>query len=279
MDNDVFEIVQISDWSKVFDLPEVKHGICLYRGQSSADWPLQTSLEREFKRCGIPDEYFLHKERSLLMEFRRRAHLYTSDLPDPDDIVGWLALMQHHGAPTRLLDFSYSFFVACYFAFSSGMGKSVVWAVNDRWLRICLTSDSLREDALSSQIEFANGQLRSLHDTFKGGGKPDSASSCALMIEPTRQIQRLAIQQGLFLMPLNLHASFIANLEATPSYSDEPESTWVRDTKKHVKKIEFTDEVRCEGLRELRKMNITAESLFPGLDGFAKSLTHTVLSS
>lgn len=279
METDVFDIVQISDWSEVFDLPEVKHGICVYRGQCSSAWPLQTSLERELKRCAIPDDYFLQKERSLLTEFRRRAHLYSQDLPDLDDTVGWLALMQHHGAPTRLLDFSYSFFVACYFAFSSGEGESAVWAINDLWLRTCIADTSLREDALNAQVTFANKKLQSFHDTFKGGGKPDGDDNLILMIEPTRQIQRLAIQQGLFLMPLNLHTSFVANLEATPSYCDEPESEWLRDTKKHVKKIEFTDDVRRVGLRELRKMNITAESLLPGLDGFARSLSHTVLAS
>ncbi|MCX6856764.1 MAG: FRG domain-containing protein [Verrucomicrobia bacterium] len=279
MENDTFETIQISDWSEVFNLPEVKHGSSVFRGHSSADWKLRTSLDREFERCAISSEYYLHKERALLIEFRRRAHLYTHDLPEPDSIVSWLALMQHHGAPTRLLDFSYSFFIACYLAFSAGSGNSAVWAVSDLWLRTCVTDADLREDALGAQIDFANKQLRSFHDDFKGGGKPnaDSSNNLVLMIEPTRQIQRLAVQQGVFLMPLNLHVSFIENLRACSSYCDEPDSDWLKNTKEHVKKIVFTDEVRRVGLRELRKMNITAESLFPGMDGFAKSLSHTVL--
>jgi len=130
-------------------------------------------------------------------------------------------------------------------------------------------------------MDFANKQLRSLYDDFKGGGKPnaDCLNNLVLMIEPTRQKQRLPVQQGLFLMPLNLHASFIENLRACSSHCDEPDSNWLKNTKKHVKKIVFTDEVRSVGLRELRKMNITAESLFPGMDGFAKSLSHTVLAN
>jgi hypothetical protein len=114
MEHEAFDTITISDWSEALSLPEVKHGLSVFRGQCSVDWGLQTSLEREFERCNIAAEYYPHKERALLMEFRRRAHLYTKDLPEADDIVGWLALMQHHGAPTRLLDFSYSFYVACF---------------------------------------------------------------------------------------------------------------------------------------------------------------------
>jgi hypothetical protein len=281
MESMSFDTIEISDWSEVYDLPEVNHGTSVFRGHSYSKWPLQTSLEREFVRCGIASEYYLHKERALLMGFRRRAHLYTHDVPDPNDSVSWLALMQHHGAPTRLLDFSYSFYIACYFAFSTGSGPSVIWAIDDQWLRSRTPDEDLRESALSEQFNFANRQLQSLHHNHQSGGKPTTAQTrnLVLLIEPTRQIQRLAVQQGLFLMPLNLHAPFSTNLLAPSPLCAESDSDYIQDTRKHVRKIEFSVESRRVGLRELIKMNITAESLFPGMDGFAKSLSHTILSS
>jgi len=41
--------------------------------------------------------------------------------------------MQHHGAPTRLLDFSYSIYVAAYSAMESADGDSALWAVDGLW--------------------------------------------------------------------------------------------------------------------------------------------------
>jgi hypothetical protein len=169
-----------------------------------------------------------------------------------------------------------------FFAFNAGSGDAAVWAINDLWLRTCLTDTPLREDSLRDQITIANKQLKQLHDSFKGGGTPDDDSrpnKLILMIEPTRQIQRLAAQQGLFLMQLDLHSPFIDNLRECPSYCEDSDPTWFGDTKKHVKKIVFTAEAKRVGLRELRKMNISAENLFPGIDGFAKSLSHTVIAT
>jgi len=282
MENDAFETIKITDWTQVYDLPEVKHGTAFFRGQANDTWGLKTSLEREFERLEIHEDNFLHKERALLAEFRRRAHLYIRDLPDHDDVVGWLALMQHHGAPTRLLDFSYSFFVACHFAFSTSSGDSAIWAIDDLWLRTCLDPQAyLREESLNAQVLLANKKLSLYHEEFKGGGRPKDLSNAILMIEPTRQIQRLAVQQGLFLMSHNLHENFITNLVcmAQMEASDNQNSaSWFSDTKKHFKKIVFTKEAGRFALRELRKMNITAESLFPGMDGFAESLKQTVLA-
>ena len=47
-----------------------------------------------------------------------------------DDDFHWLALMQHHGAPTRLLDFTWSPYVAAFFALERTLGDGVVWAMN-----------------------------------------------------------------------------------------------------------------------------------------------------
>lgn len=274
----LFTTIQITDWSQVFELKEYSQ-TTLFRGQC-ADWPLETSLERQLKAHEIRPEHFLQREYDLIRNFKRRAHLYLSDVPQKEDLVGWLALMQHHGAPTRLLDFTYSFFIACYFAFIDKQGTPVIWAISDLWLRECFSADSsLRDVFLDASNGVATEMLTSVHDECRGGGAPEEARDVVLMVEPTRQIQRLAVQQGLFLMPLNLHSGFLKNLYMTPKLLPEDKTSLICDTSKYISKIEFLHESPRVGLRELQKMNITAESLFPGIDGFASSLRQTVLAT
>ena len=70
----------------------------------------------------------------LWREFRRGFHHYTSSPPPTEFPLEWASIMQHHGAPTRLLDFSYSIYVAAYFAFERSVGKyAAVWSIDARW--------------------------------------------------------------------------------------------------------------------------------------------------
>jgi FRG domain len=72
----------------------------------------------------------LTEQNCLLGAFKRRAHQYIPDLPDKEDELEWLALMQHYGAPTRLLDCTTSPYVATFFAATSVQSPedSAVWA-------------------------------------------------------------------------------------------------------------------------------------------------------
>ena len=73
---------------------------------------------------------------SIIRRFKRQYHLYSSASPDFDDHVEWLAIMQHHGAPTRLLDITYSPYVALYFALEGYVAgeEAAVWCIDQKWL-------------------------------------------------------------------------------------------------------------------------------------------------
>ena len=88
----------------------------LFRGMQRAEWKLETSLERACKTYYKEDlSKAAYLENILTREFRRRYYNHRVGIPDPVGLE-WLSLMQHYGAPTRLLDFTYSFFIAAFFA-------------------------------------------------------------------------------------------------------------------------------------------------------------------
>ena len=90
----------------------------IFRGQSE-DKPLATSLERRLLSWGIDLTHGPAIEHALVRDFRRRlrGEEYTRV---KDNTLYCLSLMQHHGAPTRLLDCTYSPFVAAQMAIKEG---------------------------------------------------------------------------------------------------------------------------------------------------------------
>jgi hypothetical protein len=119
-----------ADLLKCIQSPPFNDDSWAFRGQSKASWRLQPSIERLASEAGITPQVEKYVER----EFKRRAHHYISDLPDDEDALEWLALMQHHGAPTRLLDWTRSAYVAAFFAAeSAGDAPFAIWAA-DGWV-------------------------------------------------------------------------------------------------------------------------------------------------
>ena len=77
-----------------------------FRGHRKTCWDLRTSLERECLHFSISGDEAFRREYNMVREFRRRLHYYQTSVPNRDDVDEWMALMQHYGAPTRLLDFN-----------------------------------------------------------------------------------------------------------------------------------------------------------------------------
>ena len=92
------------------------------------------ALPRRLSKNNVPRDQWRQREERAIRIFRRKAHVYLSDKSVLVDDLRCLAMMQHHGAPTRLLDFTKSPFVAAFFALEKAGGPAAVYALNTPWI-------------------------------------------------------------------------------------------------------------------------------------------------
>ena len=107
----------------------IKIGIQLrcswFRGHEQTCWNLVPNAYRvQLDRRGGYMEYWAAER------FRQRARSIEGKVPQWDEHLLWLLLMQHHGAPTRLLDWSENILTAVYFAVHKSNGSAgEVWCI------------------------------------------------------------------------------------------------------------------------------------------------------
>lgn len=131
--------VERESWSDCLDLfNNSDDANVVFRGHGCFDWTLATTLERglldlarntDLHRYALlremaadrdTEQWALERESELTQYFRSSAKQFgISDVPSEDDNLAWWELMQHHGAPTRLMDWSRSPLIALWFALDS----------------------------------------------------------------------------------------------------------------------------------------------------------------
>jgi hypothetical protein len=254
----------ISTWRQLLDRYEnFKDGQWCFRGDRSSARKLKTSLERAAVDRWNRDWSELPEiEEGLIRRFQREAHLYLPSEPAEGDLIGWLSLMRHHGAPTRLLDWSFSFFVAVHFAIERAEADqpSSLFAVDLERVRDRVDEfDHVKPFLLRDPN--AKGK-----DTVAAIIDHTPRHPLIFPLNPWRMNRRLILQQSIFLVPGDITRSFMDNLRAV----DNPQNLLVE--------IPLSNDrgFLQEATRELLSMNMSSATLFPGLDGFAKNLTSLI---
>lgn len=272
-----------------------------FRGHQDASFELEPTLERSARDKGIE---WSELELFILPEFRARArsHLNLSLLPHEDSIT-WLSLMRHYGVPTRLLDFTYSPFVALYFAIRGGLTPSEeknpvtplmeagaksprthvgLWAVdtkavNARFRSVVPQPITRRllgikpEDFASTRDLIADYQERSaklIQGSLSARGSQRevlNSKGCVCATLPSEFNPRLASQQGLFMINCAEELSFRESLTKMMKEC----SGWERKFKIPIQEIPKIEE-------RLFQMNIHEQALFPDLEGLAGFIVQKV---
>lgn len=259
----------------------------IYRGHDDAKYTLSSTLERLVVKLNGPGyersggiAYIPHTMKSaedwLLSEFRRGVHHHSQVSLRSDDRLGWLALMQHHGTPTRLLDWTLSPYVALYFAIQAGKPECAVWAHSpamlDDWCTSIATAGDVKASIrkalapITRKLVTSNSNVEERHGAINKLLQSGAANTLPLatVIRPFQLNLRVAAQQGVFSLPLSNEIPLERCLFQSGQMS-RSEGTLMH-------KITIKDYNRRDMLSELKRMNITHQTLFPGLDGFAKSL-------
>jgi hypothetical protein len=262
-----------STWKEFVDWQDQLRGSWCFRGQGDSDWGLFTSLDRAVRRETRTENThsIIHGDRSkefreVFFRFKQQAHLYLNHLPADDDVASWIALMQHYGAPTPFLDWTESQYVAMYFAVEEerGRGKSsAVWAIDMTWLeragRRLLKGG---EEILALEPGPRTHRINALLTRNVLGEEKEAV---AIRVAPAQGNERIAVQQGILLCRLHPWASFGQTLMGMLFHTEIPDQPVIR-------KLVINGSMRSDCLHKLRAMNIHRASLFPGLDGFGKSL-------
>jgi hypothetical protein len=200
-------------------------------------------------------DYPRHEE-DLLRNFRKYAHKQAAM---GDSLWYWLSLAQHHGLPTRLLDWTYSPFVALHFATAEIElfdTDGLIWCVDyikTRQLMPRKLRDILeQEDTNIFTAEMLSEAARSLRE-FDDLSRDDYV----VFIEPPSLDERIVNQYALF----SLMSSPSANLE-----------DWLREHPECHRRVIIPASLKWEIRDKLDQANITERVLFPGLDGLSSWL-------
>ena len=196
------------------------------------------------------------------MMFQQKYHIYDRENSSPNSKLAWLAAMQHYGAPTRLVDFTESFYVALYFAIEAFSGKEktdfAIYAIDYRALR-----------KVSIEI------LKSKSSRFKGGPReveqnPDhifdefidpESYDLAWITEPKECNVRLDRQSGSFIFSGNREKRIQEILEK-PEYDNVD-----------IRKITFDSNLYGDVYGILKRANLNSKTLYGDLGGLAKSIS------
>lgn len=219
----------------------------VFRGLSDASYELKTSLARLGKDCEKLESH-------LLRNFRKYSH---RDAAPGDSAWSWLAVAQHHGLPTRLMDWTYSPYVAAHFATANldhYNCEGVIWCVD------YVRTNQLLPGKLKAILDEEGSNAFTVQMLDRVSSTIQEFDSCfrqpnVVFFEPPSLDERIINQGALF----SMMSSPVAALDE-----------WLAQIPDLYYRVIIPAEVKWEIRDKLDQANITERVLFPGLDGLTQ---------
>lgn len=283
--------IKIRTWNDIFSLNQSFLANYIFRGQGNEAWDLETSFRRmivDYHTIAIspslPNDY----EKKMLDEFKWKYPSYQSNpnmMPKEEETIEWLSVMQHFGSKTRLLDFSDSMFVALYMAlYGASNSDAAVWALNKSVIKSTFANDTKYMGKIVGEEDLDHIMYK---EAEKWLNKPTYTSEelnykRLYIVRPRICNERISRQQGLFVIPSNISIKFTEILKEFIDLDNLLESE-IQMFSKVSDNTAFSDEcgllkivipntLRYDFTRALQQMNITAETMYPGIEGLAQSV-------
>ena len=223
-----------------------------YRGLSNASYALQHTLQRN---CGEKSELL---ESVILRNFSKYA--IDNDPLIMESIWRQMVIGQHHGLPTRLLDWTYSPLVALHFAVNDNDPGNIenndcsVWKIHFEDVNNTLPVKYIEELKKNNAYLFTVDMLMECAKDLKEYDSDMQASNSITILEPPSIDHRIVNQRSYFtVIPSHIDCleEFIASrMPRTTRYIISKDLRWrIRDM--------------------LDQMNINERTLLPGFDGLA----------
>jgi len=223
-----------------------------WRGQRNAAWPLDPSVSR------LPHN--ARSEQSLLARFRHKAPSRHPQVPASTDNPGWLFLMQHYRLPTRLLDWTESPLIACFFAAESDPAtREHSGLVSDADGSLyALSPYGLNKSQIGRSVLLLPGDPEPLASINKAFDRKLPEVNEILAVRPSEVDARLMVQLSVF----TLHGAGLP-LESIADH----ESFIIRWDIPSASKRTLRNQLKLLGIRE--------SSLFPDLEHLAVDVAST----
>jgi hypothetical protein len=211
----------------------------MFRGQACADWPLVPAMGR-LHECVKRYESWHALEYDLLERFQKYARAFLDK--EPVSKLEWLVVAQHYGLPTRLLDWTTNPLKALFFSVENPCNREdgILWALQPKGWRNELRDVDARLDRDGILVAYFPDHLN----------------------------QRVSNQESCFtLFPFPDEKVPLPGLDQGDAYNQH-----IKTLTKFLIPFDCKNAIRME----LRTLGINHRSMFPGLDGLAKSIRREI---